>query len=213
MIALFFIGIYPTVFAVVTSFRRYNITRRADMLDGFPFVGFDNYRQAFSDQTFWDSLALTGKFFLSAAPLQIVLGVMIALMLHRPGWACSAGGHARLAGRAARDHLRGRRPDRAADLQSRLRRRQPVPGLARRRLVRLARQSDRGLHRHRRHGRVAVDAVRRADLPRRPLDGCVEIEEAARLSTKSHWVSSRYSSSFPICCGSPPSSSCARPTS
>ena len=51
VIALFAIGIYPTVFAVVTSFRRYNITRRLDMLDGFPFVGFDNYRQAFTDQS------------------------------------------------------------------------------------------------------------------------------------------------------------------
>ena len=63
VLALFAIGIYPTVFAVVTSFRRYNITRRVDMLDGFPFIGLDNYRQAFSDQTFWDSLALTGWFF------------------------------------------------------------------------------------------------------------------------------------------------------
>jgi len=86
VVALFVIGIYPTVFAVATSFRRYNITRRADMLDGFPFVGLDNYRQAFNDQTFWDSLSLTGKFFLCVVPLQIVLGVLIALMLHRPGW-------------------------------------------------------------------------------------------------------------------------------
>ncbi len=86
VIALFAIGIYPTVFAVVTSFRRYNITRRTDILDGFPFVGFDNYRQAFNDPTFWDSLTLTGKFFLCVVPLQIVLGVLIALMLHRPGW-------------------------------------------------------------------------------------------------------------------------------
>src|SRR5215471_13417000 len=78
VIALFAIGIYPTVFAIVTSFRRYNITRRADMLDGFPFVGLDNYREAFNDQTFWDSLTLTGKFFLCVVPLQIVLGVLIA---------------------------------------------------------------------------------------------------------------------------------------
>ena len=43
MFALFVVGIYPTIFALATSFRRYNITRRADMQDGFPFVGFDNY--------------------------------------------------------------------------------------------------------------------------------------------------------------------------
>jgi multiple sugar transport system permease protein len=83
--ALFAIGIYPTLFAVVTSFRRYNITRRQDIADGFPFVGLDNYRQALTDQTFWDSLLTTGRFYLTVVPLEIVLGVIIALMLHRPG--------------------------------------------------------------------------------------------------------------------------------
>ncbi|MFO1150633.1 MAG: sugar ABC transporter permease [Alsobacter sp.] len=86
VLALFAIGIYPTIFAVVTSFRRYNITRRADMLDGYPFVGFENYLRVLTDQTFWDSLLLTGQFYLTVVPIQIALGVGIALMLHRPGW-------------------------------------------------------------------------------------------------------------------------------
>jgi multiple sugar transport system permease protein len=83
--ALFLIGIYPTIFALVTSFRRYNITRRADALDGYPFVGFDNYLSVLADRSFWDSLLLTGQFYLTVVPIQIVLGVGIALMLHRPG--------------------------------------------------------------------------------------------------------------------------------
>jgi multiple sugar transport system permease protein len=86
VLALFAIGIYPTLFALITSFRRYNITRRADMLDGFPFVGFDNYLTVLSDRTFWDSLMLTGQFYLTVMPIQILLGIGIALMLHRPGW-------------------------------------------------------------------------------------------------------------------------------
>lgn len=86
VLALLAIGIYPTVFAVVTSFRRYNIVRRADMQDGFPFVGFDNYLAVLHDDGFWGSLLLTGKFYLSVVPAEIVLGVVIALMLHRPGW-------------------------------------------------------------------------------------------------------------------------------
>jgi multiple sugar transport system permease protein len=86
VLALLAIGIYPTVFALVTSFRRYNITRRADMLDGFPFVGFDNYWNTLTDRTFWDSLLLTGNFYLTVVPIQILLGICIALMLHRPGW-------------------------------------------------------------------------------------------------------------------------------
>ena len=40
--------------ALITSFRRYNITRRPHA-DGFPFVGLDNYVNVLSDQTFWDS--------------------------------------------------------------------------------------------------------------------------------------------------------------
>lgn len=83
--ALLAIGIYPTLFAVVTSFRQYNITRRDDMLAGFPFVGLQNYVNAVTDQTFWDSLLLTLEFYLTVVPLQIVLGVIVALMLHRPG--------------------------------------------------------------------------------------------------------------------------------
>lgn len=86
VLALFAIGIYPTIFAVLTSFRRYNITRNADVRDGFPFVGFDNYLSVLHDSGFWSSLLLTGKFYLAVVPLQIVLGVLIALMLHRPGW-------------------------------------------------------------------------------------------------------------------------------
>jgi multiple sugar transport system permease protein len=84
--ALLAIGIYPTIFAVVTSFRRYNITRRADMLDGYPFVGLSNYTRVLTDQTFWESLFLTTQFYLTVVPLQVALGLGIALMLHRPGF-------------------------------------------------------------------------------------------------------------------------------
>jgi multiple sugar transport system permease protein len=82
VLALLVIGIYPTIFALVTSFRRYNITRPRD---GFPFIGFENYQKVLSDQTFWDTLGLTLRFFLTVMPFQIVLGIVIALMLHKPG--------------------------------------------------------------------------------------------------------------------------------
>ncbi|WP_188052319.1 carbohydrate ABC transporter permease [Aureimonas fodinaquatilis] len=76
------VGIYPLLFALVTSFRRYNITRPRD---GFPFIGFDNYIAVFNDSTFWNALALTGRFYLTSMPVQLVLGLIIALLLHRPG--------------------------------------------------------------------------------------------------------------------------------
>ncbi|WP_181699052.1 carbohydrate ABC transporter permease [Chthonobacter albigriseus] len=76
------IGIYPTLFALVTSFRQYNITRPRD---GFPFVGLDNYLNVLTDSTFWATLGLTARFFMTVIPFQLALGVLIALMLHRPG--------------------------------------------------------------------------------------------------------------------------------
>ena len=80
--ALLIIGIYPTISALVTSFRRYNITRPRD---GFPFVGFDNYISVLSDQTFWQSLGLTTQFFLTVLPFELLFGICIALLLHQPG--------------------------------------------------------------------------------------------------------------------------------
>lgn len=76
------VGIYPLLFALVTSFRRYNITRPRD---GFPFIGLDNYIAVFNDSSFWNALLLTLRFYVTALPVQIALGLFVALLLHRPG--------------------------------------------------------------------------------------------------------------------------------
>ena len=81
--ALAAIGLYPTIFAVVTSLRRYNITRTKD---GFPFVGLENYQKVLTDDTFWGTLGTTARFFLTVMPIELVLGMGIALLLHRPGY-------------------------------------------------------------------------------------------------------------------------------
>ena len=80
--ALFVIGIYPTLFALVTSLRQYNLTRSRD---GFPFVGLANYQQVLTDRTFWETLGRTARFFVCVMPVEIALGLGIALLLHRPG--------------------------------------------------------------------------------------------------------------------------------
>lgn len=82
VLALLAIGIYPTLFAIVTSFRQYNITRPRE---GFPFIGFENYANVLADRTFWETLGRTGFFFLCVIPAEIALGLFIALLLHRPG--------------------------------------------------------------------------------------------------------------------------------
>ena len=83
VLTLLAVGIYPTLFALVTSFRRYNLTRARD---GFPFIGFDNYAAVLADGAFWNALGLTVRFFLTVMPAQLALGLGIALLLHRPGW-------------------------------------------------------------------------------------------------------------------------------
>jgi multiple sugar transport system permease protein len=83
VLTLFAIGIYPTLFALVTSLRRYNLTRARD---GFPFVGLENYQAVLTDSTFWQTLARTAGFYITVMPIELVLGIAIALMLHRPGW-------------------------------------------------------------------------------------------------------------------------------
>ena len=83
VLALLAVGIWPTIFAVVTSLREYKLTRPRS---GFPFVGLDNYHAVLTDATFWDTLARTAGFYLTVMPVQIALGLVIALMLHRLGW-------------------------------------------------------------------------------------------------------------------------------
>ncbi len=82
VLALAAIGLYPTLFALVTSFRQYNLTR---VRDGFPFIGLDNYVTVLTDPTFWQTLGRTGWFFLCVMPIEAGLGLLAALMLHRPG--------------------------------------------------------------------------------------------------------------------------------
>jgi multiple sugar transport system permease protein len=83
VLTLFAIGIWPTLFAVGTSLRQYNLTRARD---GFPFVGLENYKSVLTDSTFWETLGRTASFYLTVMPIEIALGIVIALMLHRPGW-------------------------------------------------------------------------------------------------------------------------------
>ena len=83
-VALALIGIFPTVFALVNSLRQYNLARPKDPT---PFVGLDNYLSVLHDTSFWAALGRTGLFLVCVVPIQLALGLMIALMLHKPGLA------------------------------------------------------------------------------------------------------------------------------
>jgi multiple sugar transport system permease protein len=81
VLSLALIGIVPLVFAVYVSLRDYNLTR----LNREEFIGFENYATALSDPTFWDAMGRTFLLLGTALPLQIGLGLVIALLLHKPG--------------------------------------------------------------------------------------------------------------------------------
>lgn len=49
----------------------------------FEFSGLDNYRSLVSDSSFWQSLRFSMLFVLAAVPLELLLGMIIALVLHR----------------------------------------------------------------------------------------------------------------------------------
>lgn len=80
--ALLAIGLYPLLFAVYNSFRRYNLARPNEARD---FVGFDNYATALTDPSFIEAMLRTLGFLVTVLPIQIALGLAIALLLHRPG--------------------------------------------------------------------------------------------------------------------------------
>jgi multiple sugar transport system permease protein len=76
------IGLYPTIVAVVTSFRSYLVSKPQVPKD---FVGFSNYATVLTDPTFWQALGRTIGFLLIVLPIELALGLGIALLLHRPG--------------------------------------------------------------------------------------------------------------------------------
>jgi multiple sugar transport system permease protein len=81
VIALAVIGLGPLAFAIWTSLYNYNLTQLANMR----FVGLGNYATVLTDPVFWQAMGRTFTLLAIALPVQIALGMGIALLLHRPG--------------------------------------------------------------------------------------------------------------------------------
>ena len=75
------VGIVPLVYAVYTSLHYFNLTDLGDI----EFIWFENYVDVLTDDTFWNAMVRTFLLLLIALPVQIALGLVIALLLHRPG--------------------------------------------------------------------------------------------------------------------------------
>ncbi len=81
VIALALIGIGPLIYAFWTSLHFFNLTK----LKKVKFIGFENYAEVLTDPVFWEAMGRTFTLLIIALPLQIALGMGIALILHRPG--------------------------------------------------------------------------------------------------------------------------------
>ena len=81
IIALAAVGIAPLAYAAWTSLHFFNLTK----LRRVRFIGLENYETVLTDPIFWDSVLRTFLLLGVALPLQIIFGLGIALLLHRPG--------------------------------------------------------------------------------------------------------------------------------
>ncbi len=81
VIALVLVGIAPLIYAVWTSLHFFNLTK----LRRVRFIGLENYGTVLADPIFWDAVIRTFVLLAIALPVQIILGLGIALLLHRPG--------------------------------------------------------------------------------------------------------------------------------
>jgi len=79
--ALVLVGIVPLGYAVWRSFYYFNLTQLARS----EFIGFENYATVLTSQAFWGAMGRTATLFAIAVPIQIAIGLTIALALHRPG--------------------------------------------------------------------------------------------------------------------------------
>jgi multiple sugar transport system permease protein len=76
-------GIYPLLYAIWLSLHQRNRIKRVD-----EFAGLKNWIQAFNDDRVWNALAVTFTYTAIALVVQLVLGLLIAMLLDedRPGY-------------------------------------------------------------------------------------------------------------------------------
>ena len=79
--ALVVVGIVPLGFALWKSLHYFNLTKLAQSR----FVGLENYIFVLTDPVFWQAIGRTALLFVISVPVQVAVGLIIALVLHRPG--------------------------------------------------------------------------------------------------------------------------------
>ncbi len=81
VVTLLVIGIGPLLYAVWTSLHYFNLTK----LKKVKFIGMENYASVLTDSVFWEALGRTFLLLVISLPIQLAIGLGIALLLHQPG--------------------------------------------------------------------------------------------------------------------------------
>lgn len=84
VVVLAVVGIYPLVFAAWVSLHTYLLAQPNIPRD---FVWFSNYLTVLRDGSFWGAIGRTLVYLAVSLPIQVVLGLGIALLLRRGPWA------------------------------------------------------------------------------------------------------------------------------
>jgi multiple sugar transport system permease protein len=77
VVALAAVSVYPLFYAIRASVEHYRFGRETG------YVGLDNYRIVYHDETFWEALRVTLKFVVLAVSIETVLGLALALLVAR----------------------------------------------------------------------------------------------------------------------------------
>ena len=70
---------YPVVYAIILSLQRYNL----ELPQAVKFIGFSNYAAVLSSPYWWQALKVTVIITVFSVAITLVLGMLLALLMHR----------------------------------------------------------------------------------------------------------------------------------
>lgn len=77
LFTLLVVNLYPTIYQIYISLTSYTLAGST-----IEFIGLSNYIQLLYDNRFWNSILVIIKFLLYTIPLEVILGMFIALLLY-----------------------------------------------------------------------------------------------------------------------------------
>jgi multiple sugar transport system permease protein len=79
VIVMLAVAAYPLIYAIFLSFERYNLELPQDI----KFVGFSNYAAVLSSPYWWQALKVTVIITIFSVSISLVLGMLLAMVMHR----------------------------------------------------------------------------------------------------------------------------------